>query len=126
MKREMTQNEILRYALGELSYRGWDNYRMKSFFDWCVHWAVEKCMPLRPMVLDKVLYNWYCQQWNEDVEKSFYCDFEDYFRSGVEDCERFRDILESSFVEELKERYPGPIFKMIRKAYNAKIHGENS
>lgn len=121
MKRQMTQNEIIRYVLGDICYLDWANYRMGAYCDWCLHWANERCLPLRLMILNESLFNWYCHQWNE-LEGAFYRDNKDYFFAGVDEFTTYSSLLRD-YVKELVGHYPAAIFNMIKKEYKAKIHG---
>ena len=118
--RLMTPNEIIRYAFGDITYRQWDNYRFRFFYEWCILWAEIEALPLRSMMTNQPLYNWYCHEFNE-VEKAFYEDFKGYFFAGVDYPKKYIDLL-TDRLKILKSHYPMPILKMIKRAYKAEIH----
>lgn len=95
-----------------MPYRAYDNYRQTCFQNWCGYWARQLALPLRPMVVNRSLYAWYCTQWICEVEDPFYTYCEDYIAAGIDDHLRYRALFET-YTHRIESQYPAPLLKMI-------------
>lgn len=110
----MRKNHIIRKALGNISLMNYENSKEALFNKWCHHHAFMQALPLRALVSNDYIRNWYDDQWVKLVELAFYMDNKDFIESGVYDPDTFIDLF-YTYPETLKEIYPKPLFTSIKK-----------
>lgn len=115
----MKKNNIIRKALGNITLLNYENYREAYFNRWCHKYAVLFAIPLKEMVSNDYLQNWYQDQWLQKVELAFYMEYQEYLEEGVDAPDRFMDYF-FEYPPKLEKHYPKTLLNMIKKDNTAK------
>lgn len=96
----------------EMFYPQYDNYRYECFTDYCAVTGREQHLPMKLLVSNDYLMNWYHDSWNRNVEEAFLRDQAHY--TGIRDRKAHRNLF-NTYPQEIKGTYPNPILKEIRR-----------
>lgn len=111
------KNAIRVLHILEMQYAQYDNYRHEEFVQWCIHTAHTQYLPLKLLVSNDYLLNWYHDQWLNRVELPFLDQFACY--SHISDRTAQRDLLDL-FPQEIIGTYPSAILNKIRVTLSRK------
>lgn len=100
----------------DMSYEEYDAWQWEHFINWCYDKSAGFAIPVKALMINDHLLNWYQEQWSYTVESEF-----------INDNSAFLDIaapaiyfdLITTYPDELLNTYPLPILKMIKKNLKA-------
>jgi hypothetical protein len=95
-----------------MSQKDYDNIRFSYFIGYCMKY-MEFGNPLQSLIKNDHLYNWYCNNWIDMVEKPFFTQVRDYMDIEIVEPITYQEIL-TTYAEDIEQYYPSVIFKMIK------------
>lgn len=104
------QNKIIK--LINSNHEDYNNLVFKCFIDWCMLYTVFG-IPLKTLINNESLFNWYSRQWQQYVEDEFLNDFKQDITATDNDAQLFTDLLKT-YPATIENYYPRAILKMIK------------
>ena len=93
-------------------YRDYDALRWEHFINWCYDRSAITFIPVKALMKNDYLLNWYHDQWLLMVEQSFLNDNLDFM--SIDSPCIYYELL-CSYPDEILNYYPQPLLKMIKK-----------
>ncbi|WP_425628831.1 hypothetical protein [Cellulophaga lytica] len=112
----MKKRDTIHKAMG-ITYLAYENCIDTHFNDWCRKYSFCYAIPLRKLVVNDHLYNWYCDQWIQKVELPFYLDHQDYLEAGIIEVNAYQDLL-LQYADVLQTFYPKMLLLQLKKEHN--------
>lgn len=114
-------NTIKVLKMTQMPYLKYDNLRYQHFLEWCKHASQEHHLPLKLLVSNDYLINWYHDQWSTWVEEDFLTENSAYY--NVIDYKSHREVL-GIYPREILKVYPSMILNQIRILLSRKLKNE--
>lgn len=113
----MEKIKIIHRALG-ITFLSYENCRDTHFNMWCNKYAVLYALPLKAMVSNDHIYNWFCQVWQHQVETPFCKDNRAYIEAKVNDPHNFQDLF-LQYTDVVMNYYPNALLLDLKQQHKS-------
>lgn len=105
-----TTSQILQML--DMTYVEYDAWQWENFLNWCYDRSAKTNIPVKTLIKNDHLLNWYQEQWEFNVESQFIDDNADFI--GVSSPTTYFDLI-TTYPDDILNVYPLPILKTIKK-----------
>lgn len=99
-------------------YKTYDDYRFNKFCRWCI--KNQYSLPLQRMISNENLYNWYCDNWIEMVERPFYHNNKEFIDSEIDAPDNYMMLFED-YTSTINEYYPSTLLNHIKRDFKQQL-----
>ena len=93
----------------------YDDYIYMNFVKWCQHHAKRHGTPIRALVTDHRLINWYAGEWHNQVEKPFIAEHREFLLADIQDPDTYAKLI-GMYPKNIINTWPEILLNELKKA----------